>query len=128
MLITCSHNSLIQKIIELGILFSIMPTVWKDNDGCTKQYRCDLIIYFTTVLTSLYRVIIYPAIYAPGHGNNVVVRLDATEKLSLKREMECFGKLASNDTSKVGILPSASKYYSIIFQNNIYTSSLIITG
>ena len=53
------------------------------------------------------------AINAPGHGNNFVDGLNVTGKRYLKEQMELIGKLASNDTSKIGILPSASKYVSI---------------
>ena len=47
------------------------------------------------------------SINAPGNGNNVYDGLNAKYKRYLKGEMELIGKLASNDTSKIGILPSA---------------------
>ena len=49
------------------------------------------------------------AINAPGHVNNVVDRINATDKRYLKKQMELIGKLASSDTSKIGILPTDSK-------------------
>ena len=55
------------------------------------------------------------AINVPGHGNNVVDRLNETDKLYLKEQMEPIGKLASNDTLIIEMLPSASKYVSIKF-------------
>ena len=45
------------------------------------------------------------SINAPGHINNVVDGLNATDKRYLNEQMELIGKLASNDTSKIGILP-----------------------
>ena len=42
----------------------------------------------------------------PGHGNNVVDRINATDKHYLKGKIELLGKLASSDTSKIGMLPS----------------------
>ena len=40
---------------------------------------------------------------------NVVNGLDATENNYLKGEMELMGKLASNDTTNIGMLPTDSK-------------------
>ena len=49
------------------------------------------------------------AINEPGHGNNFIDGINATDKHYLKGKKELIGKLASNDTSKIGMLPSASK-------------------
>ena len=57
------------------------------------------------------------AINAPGHGNNVVDGINATEKRYLKEQMELIDKLGSNDTTIIGILPSALKYVSIKFSD-----------
>ena len=55
------------------------------------------------------------AINAPGHGNNVVDGPNATDKRYLKEQMEFICKLASKDTSKTGMIPSASKDVSVKF-------------
>ena len=55
------------------------------------------------------------AINSSDHGNNIVDGLNATYKRYLKEQMELIGKLASNDTSKIGMLPSASKDVSVQF-------------
>ena len=39
--------------------------------------------------------------------------------------MKLIGKLASNDTSKFGILPSASKDFSKKIQNDVYTVKIL---
>ena len=70
-----------------------------------------------TMLTSSYGIIMDRVINAPGHRKYVVDGLNSTDKHYLKEKMELIGKLASNDTSKIGILPSASKYVSIEFEN-----------
>ena len=70
-----------------------------------------------TVLSSSHGIIMDCAINAPGHGNNFFDGINATGKRYLKGKMELIGKLASNDTSKIGILPSASKYVSINFSD-----------
>ena len=68
-----------------------------------------------TVLSSSYGIIMDRVINAPGHGNNVVYGLNAEDKRYLKGEMEIMDKLASNDTTKIAILPNASRYVSINF-------------
>ena len=47
--------------------------------------------------------------YAPGRGKKGLDGINATEKLHLRVKMKLIGKLASNNTSKIGMLPSASK-------------------
>ena len=59
----------------------------------------------------------YRSINEPGHGKNVVDGLNSTYKLYLKGEMELIVELAINDTSKIGMLPSASKDISIKFSD-----------
>ena len=53
------------------------------------------------------------AINAPVHGNNAVDGFNATYKRSLKGQMELIGKLASNETSKIGLIQISSKDISI---------------
>ena len=80
------------------------------------------------MLSYLYDVITDRAINAPGHGNNVVNGINGTGKLYLKDQRKRLGKSASNDTSKIVILPIASNNIYSIFQDNIYKSSIIMTG
>ena len=61
-----------------------MSTVWEDNYGCVKQYMCALAVHLMTVLSSSYVIIMDLAINAPGHENNVVDGLNATDKRYLK--------------------------------------------
>ena len=65
------------------------------------------------VLSYSYGIIMDIAINAPGHGKNVVDGINATYKCYLKEQIEPIGKLSSNDTSNILILPSASKDASI---------------
>ena len=92
-----------------------MSTLWEDTDGCANKYRCALTIYLMTVLSSSYGIIMDRAMNAPGHGKNVVDGLNATEKHYLKGGKELMVKLASNNTTNIEMLPSASKYVSIKF-------------
>ena len=68
-----------------------------------------------TVLSYSYGIIMDSTINVPVHGNNVVDGLNATENRFLKGKMELMGKLASNNTKNIGMLPSASKYVFINF-------------
>ena len=61
-----------------------MSAVWKCSDGCAKKYRCALAIYLTAVLSSSYVIRTDRAINAPGHGNNFVDGINATERSHLK--------------------------------------------
>ena len=84
-----------------------------------------------TMLSSSYGIIMDCAINAPGSVDDVVDRLNATGKHFLRGEMGIIGKLASNDTSKIGMLPSASKDLSVKFAYqciHILNSKEIING
>ena len=94
-----------------------MSTLREDNDGFDKQYMCDFDTYLMTLLSSLYGTIMDHVIHAHVHVNNVVDRLNVTEKHYLKEQMEIIGKLSSNNTSKIGIIPSASKDVIINFSD-----------
>ena len=67
-------------IFESGILVSGMSTVWENTYGCAKKYSWYLSVYLMTVLSSSYGIIVDIEINTPGHGNNVVYGLSATEK------------------------------------------------
>ena len=54
---------------------------------------------------------------APGNGKSVVDGLNATDKHYLGEQMELIVKLASNYTSKIGMIPSDSKDFSAKFSD-----------
>ena len=83
------------------------------------------------VLSYSYGIIIDRAINAPCHGKNAVDGLNSSYKFYLKGEMELIGKLASNDTTNIGMLTSASKDVSIKFSDqclNILNRKEILNG
>ena len=86
-----------------------MSKLKEGNDGCSNKYMRALAIYLMTVLSSSYGIIMDSEINAPGHGNIFVDGLNAMDTFYLKEQMELISKLASNNTSKVGILPSVLK-------------------
>ena len=65
------------------------------------------------------------AINSPGHVNIVLGRLNETDKRYLKEQMEILSNLTNNDTSKIGMIPSASRDVPLIFLNNVKKFSLI---
>ena len=67
------------------------------------------------MLSSSYGIIMDRAINTPGHGNNVVDRLNSKGKPYLKGKIELIGKLGGNDTSNIVMLTSASKDVSVKF-------------
>ena len=84
-----------------------------------------------TVLSYSYGIIIDHAFNAPGHGKNFVGVLNATYKRYLKVEMELIGKLGSNNTTKIIILPRVSKDVSIKFTDlypHILNNKEILNG
>ena len=84
-----------------------------------------------TVLPYSYGIIMDRAINTPGHVKNVVYGLNATDKWHLKGEMELIGKLESNETTKIGIIPSASKDVFIKFSDqrlHILNNKEILNG
>ena len=103
------------KKIDSVILVSGMSKVWEDTNRCAKQYMCDLAIYVMTMLSYSYDITIDCVINSPVHGKNAVGGINETEKTYLKGEMKLIGKLGSNYTTKIGILPSALKYFSVKF-------------
>ena len=106
---------LLKTLLESVILVSDMSTVWEDTDACANQYMYALDVDLMTVLSYSYGVIMDCVINEPGHVNNVADGLNATDKHHLKENMEILGKLGTNDTTKIGMLPNASKDVSINF-------------
>ena len=104
-------------LFESVILVSGMSTAWKDTDGCTKKYRCSLAIFLITVLSYSYDIIMDCSVNAPGLENNSVDGLNAIDKRYLNGKIERIGKLESNKTSKIGMLPRASKDVFIKFSD-----------
>ena len=49
----------------------------------------------------------------PDHGKNAIEGLNVTDKSYLMRKMKLIGKLGSNDTTNIEIIPRASKDVSI---------------
>ena len=101
--------------INLVLLVSGVSTVWEYNHGCVNQYRFSLAIYLMTVLSPLYGILMDFVDNTTGNGKNVVGSINDTKTFYLKKQMKLLGKLASNNTSKIIMLPIEFKYVSIKF-------------
>ena len=51
---------------------SALSTILENTDGCAEQYRCASALYFMSVMSQCYSVIIDRGISVPGHGKEVV--------------------------------------------------------
>ena len=50
------------------------------TDGCAEQYRCASALYFMSVFSICYSIIIHRGISETGHDKEVVDVINATEK------------------------------------------------
>ena len=116
------------KIFESGILVSAMSTVLEDTNGCAKQYRHVLDIYLITALSSSYGIIMDLATNTPGHGNNIVDGLNATDKRYLTGKWNLLVNKRVTRYQRLECFPVLQKMPPLHLENNIYTSSIIKTG
>ena len=52
---------------------SVISIVWKDTDGCAKQYKCALAIYLINLLSSSYVIIMDCSINATAHEKHFLM-------------------------------------------------------
>ena len=83
------------------------------------------------VISSSYIIIFHYANSASGHGKNVVHGINAMENIIWRGKRNLLVKLPSNDTSKIGMIPSAPKDTPIKFTDqciNIIINKEILNG
>ena len=54
--------------------------LWKETDGCAKQYRCAIAMYLLSLISVRFNIVIDRVVGAPGHGKDIVDGLNATDK------------------------------------------------
>eukprot|EP00957_Ditylum_brightwellii_P148177 11282311-Ditylum_brightwellii.AAC.1 len=59
-------------------------SLWEETDGCAKQYKCATAMYLLLLTSVRFNIVIDRAVGAPGHGQDIVDGLNATDKLFLK--------------------------------------------
>ena len=76
----------INHLLQSGVL-KIGSTIYDGSDGCTKQYRCAVVLLFLSWLSVKYKITIDRALGAPGHGKDHVDGLNAANKAYLIARM-----------------------------------------
>ena len=74
-------------ILQEKNIIRLYSTLFCNTDGCSKQYRCAVAMYFLSLLATRYTISIERLIGAPGHGKGYVDGLNAVDKQFLKRIM-----------------------------------------
>ena len=60
--------------------------MWEATDGCSKQYQCGTAMYFLSLLSLSFNVVIDRAIGTPGHGKDIIDGLNAVTKCFLQKQ------------------------------------------
>ena len=55
-------------------------TIWESTDGCCKQYRCGAALFFLSIISTNFNIIVDRMIGAPGHEKDVVDGINACDK------------------------------------------------
>ena len=55
-------------------------TMWDQTDGCAKQYRCSIVYYLMSYLSTSYQIVLDRAVDTPGHGKDVLDGFNAVQK------------------------------------------------
>ena len=72
--------NIFQKFMEKHIIKANKLTVWKETDGCKKQYRCSFVVYLMIFFSLELKLSNDIEIGAPGHGKYVVDGLNSRYK------------------------------------------------
>lgn len=83
-------------------------TIWKATYLFCKQYRCFFALFFKSVISSIYNVVIDRMIQDPRHGNDMVDGINACGKRYL------MGEICMIDTTEVDNRKSRMNIHSII--------------
>ena len=86
----CTHQTIDFIAQEQKLLTTTLITIWENTDGCAEQYKCASTLYLFSVMSQCYSIIIYRDISAPGHGKEVVDRLNAVDKRYIYQLMSKF--------------------------------------
>ena len=79
----------INILVTKNIITKYVNKTWKENNGCSKQYRRETYLYFLSIIYVGFNVIINRTVGARVHGKDVVYSLNVADKQYLKNK--CFG-------------------------------------
>ena len=77
-----THAHIVSMITELRNNNQLKQrcTIWESADGCCKQYRCGTTLFFLSMTSANFNIIVDRIIGAPGHGKDVVDGINACGK------------------------------------------------
>ena len=84
---TTAHSKHLIELLKEKILTSSLSEIWENSDGFAEQYRCVLALYFTSVMSQCYSVIINHGISEPGNGKEVVDGINSIDMLYIYQLM-----------------------------------------
>ena len=86
---------LVKYLLKRSIIYKGSIILYS-SDGCGKWYRCARALYFISMLSSAYAIVIGWAISSPGHVKGIINRINAATKAFLKR---CILSILTSDAS-----------------------------
>ena len=92
---------MISMLNELQRCKKLKPkcNIWESTNGCCKQYRCDVSLNFSLLLSN-FSITIDRMIGTPGYGKYIVDAINACDKRYLKEKMCMVGTLEADDCKK----------------------------
>ena len=90
--IGCCHYYFTQQeldFISQKQLTTSLSTIWGNTDGFAEQYRCASALYFMSVMSQCYSIIIDRGISAPGNRKEVVDGINDVNKRYISIDVHC---------------------------------------
>ena len=76
-----AHSKLLISLLKnKQVLTTSLIKIWENTDGFAEQYRCASALYFMSVMSQTYSIIIDQGIIAPENGKEVVDGLNDVDK------------------------------------------------
>ena len=89
------------KEFEKGNKLNINFITWESTDGCYKQYRCSVLMYFVSLLSFNFNITIDRMIGAQGHGKYIVDAINNCNKRYFKEKIRMSRIPEAGDSTKI---------------------------
>ena len=93
---TAHRKRFISFIKNRKVLTTSLSTIWENTDSCTEQYICAYALYFMSVMSQCYSIIMDRGISAPGHGKEVEYGINDVDKRYIYKLMSTVQLPGSN--------------------------------
>ena len=77
---TANSKNLISFLKAKKVMTTLLSTIYKNTDGYAEQYRCASALYFMSVMSQCYSIIIDRGISTTDHGKVVVDGINYVDK------------------------------------------------